>query len=224
MSVASSTLVASVAPSALAPPRAALAGLPTAQPGKRAFDVLLAVVLLVALLPVLLCAALAVKLSDGGPVLFRQRRVGRGGRQFSILKLRTMIVGADDLVPVLTDRNARTGLLFKIVDDPRVTRVGRVLRRFALDEIPQLWNVVRGDMSIVGPRPLPVDPACFDWHDGIRHRVRPGITGRWQVHGGDTYDQMVAHDLAYIRDWTLASDAVLLVRTVPTVLRRRIAC
>ena len=207
------------APTPVARPRP----LTVRQPGKRALDVALASVLLVVTLPLLALAALAVVLADGGPALYRQRRVGRGGRRFEILKLRTMVVGADTMVDALTaaDRNARDGHLFKVHGDPRITRVGRVLRRFCIDELPQLWNVVRGDMSLVGPRPLPVDPEAFDARDRARHAVRPGVTGPWQVEGTEAYRTMIDLDLAYVRRWSLWLDAVLLVRTVPAVLLRR---
>ena len=190
--------------------------------GKRAFDVVVAASLLVLTLPVLLACALAVRLGDGGPVLFRQRRVGLGGREFTMVKLRTMVADAERLVLDLTDRNIADGLLFKVEGDPRVTTVGRFLRRTCLDELPQLWNVLKGDMSLVGPRPLPVRAEEFRGRDAGRHAVRPGLTGPWQVAGGPRvpYRQMIDLDLAYIEGWTLRRDLALLVRTVPAVCGR----
>src|SRR5437763_2041336 len=147
------------------------------QPGKRLVDAVLASVVLLLAAPVMLVVALAVLLDGGRPILFRQRRVGRDGRTFDMLKFRSMVHGAHDMVIELRDRNVTDGLLFKVRDDPRVTRVGRVIRRCSIDELPQLLNVLRGDMSLVGPRPLAVDPDDFGPMDGKRHAVRPGIPG-----------------------------------------------
>ncbi|MHB8670251.1 MAG: sugar transferase [Acidimicrobiales bacterium] len=192
------------------------------RPGKRAFDLLAATVLLVAFAPVMAITALLVKLDDGGPVFFRQRRVGHRGTVFSMLKFRSMVVGAEQLVVSLRDRNSADGLLFKVHDDPRVTRVGRFIRRHSVDELPQLWNVVRGDMSLVGPRPLPVRPEDFGPLDGQRHVVPPGITGYWQTAPGSglTYREMVRLDLAYVQEWSIWVDLAILARTVPALLRR----
>jgi exopolysaccharide biosynthesis polyprenyl glycosylphosphotransferase len=196
---------------------------PGSLPGKRAFDLVLASVLLAVLSPVLLVTAVAVKLSEKGPLLYRQRRVGRGGQPFMLLKFRSMVVGADDMAVGLAGRNATDGLLFKVRDDPRVTRVGRLLRRFSIDELPQLWNVVKGEMSLVGPRPLAAEPSDFCAADHRRHAVRPGITGYWQIAGGNglTYAEMVKLDLAYIQNWSLWLDVRLLLRTVPALLHGR---
>jgi lipopolysaccharide/colanic/teichoic acid biosynthesis glycosyltransferase len=190
--------------------------------GKRVLDLGLAVVVLVALLPLLVLCALAVFLEDRGPVLYRQRRVGFRGREFSIYKFRSMVRDADRQVIDLRERNMTDGLLFKIHRDPRVTRVGRLLRRTSIDELPQLLNVVRGEMSLVGPRPLPVSPSDFDVADDRRHDVRPGITGFWQVSGGPSlgYRDMIDLDLTYIRDWSLTLDLRILARTVSAVARR----
>jgi exopolysaccharide biosynthesis polyprenyl glycosylphosphotransferase len=192
-------------------------------PGKRAFDLLMASVLLVVLSPVLLVAAIAVKLCDRGPLIYRQHRIGQGGRPFELLKFRSMVVGADSMAVSLAARNATDGLLFKVHDDPRVTRVGRVIRRLSIDELPQLWNVLRGDMSLVGPRPLAVHADAFGAMDGRRHSVPPGITGYWQIAGGNglSYAEMVKLDLAYIQNWSLWLDVRLLVRTVPALVHRR---
>jgi len=201
---------------------AAPAPVAVAQPGKRAFDVVVASLLLVPVSVVLAAAGVAVAVVDGRPVLYRQRRVGYRGRSFTILKLRTMRPGAHDRRGEVAHAAESTGLLFKVPDDPRVTRVGRVLRRTSVDELPQLLNVLRGDMSLVGPRPLPVEPEAFGPRDGSRHAVRPGITGLWQVRGREAqdYDHMVALDLEYIRDWSLRGDLRILARTVPALVRR----
>jgi exopolysaccharide biosynthesis polyprenyl glycosylphosphotransferase len=191
---------------------------------KRAFDVTVALAALVLAAPVLAVAALAVKLDSAGPVLFRQRRVGRNGRSFHVLKLRTMVVGAEDLVDELRDQNEVDGPLFKLRHDPRVTRVGRVLRRLSIDELPQFWNVVRGEMSIVGPRPALPEEAR-QWNDDLhaRLRVRPGITGMWQVNGrsSSTFAEYERLDLYYVDNWSLATDLAIVARTVPAVIRTR---
>jgi exopolysaccharide biosynthesis polyprenyl glycosylphosphotransferase len=191
-------------------------------PGKRALDLVCAGLLLLVTLPVMLATAVAIKLGDGGPVLYRQRRVGQGGREFFMLKFRSMVVGADRLVDDLVDLNLTDGLLFKVAHDPRVTRVGAIIRRLSIDELPQLINVLRGEMSVVGPRPLPVDPDDFGTLDGKRHSVPPGITGYWQIAGGTglTYQEMVKLDLSYIQNWSLWVDLRLLARTVPALLTR----
>lgn len=193
-----------------------------ARPGKRVFDIVAALVLLVVCAPVMALTAILIKLGDGGPALFRQRRVGYRGTVFSMLKFRTMVEGAEQLVVSLRDRNSADGLLFKIRGDPRVTRIGRFLRRHSIDELPQLWNVLRGDMSLVGPRPLPVRPEDFGPLDGHRHVVPPGITGYWQIAPTDglTYREMVRLDLAYVQEWSLWVDVAILARTVPALLRR----
>jgi exopolysaccharide biosynthesis polyprenyl glycosylphosphotransferase len=193
-----------------------------AQPGKRVFDLVVASIALVIAAPVMLVTALAVWLHDRGPVLYGQRRVGRGGVPFRMLKFRSMVVGADRMVIDLTDHNVTDGLLFKMENDPRVTAVGRIIRRLSIDELPQLFNVVRGEMSLVGPRPLPVDPDDFGALDGKRHSVPPGITGYWQVSGGPdlAYQEMVKLDLSYIQNWSLWLDLRLLARTVPALLHR----
>jgi exopolysaccharide biosynthesis polyprenyl glycosylphosphotransferase len=192
---------------------------------KRAFDLVASAILLVALAPVFLLVSMAIKSEDGGPALYWQRRVGRDERTFTMVKFRSMVVGADAGNSELVGRSVGTGLLFKVRDDPRVTRVGALIRRMSLDELPQLVNVLRGDMSLVGPRPLPVDPQAFDERAIRRHHVRPGLTGPWQVEGANalSYDDMVELDLAYIARWSMTLDLWLLVRTVPAVLVRRSA-
>ncbi len=189
--------------------------------GKRGLDLVLASVLLVLTAPVLAAAALAVKLDDRGPVLYRQERIGRGGRPFTILKVRSMHVGADVDKRHLIDHNERQGPLFKMRDDPRVTRVGRVLRWTSIDELPQLVNVLRGDMSLVGPRPaLPEEALAFDADLRARLRVRPGVTGLWQVEAR-TSPSFAAYqrlDLHYCENWTLGLDLRILLATVELIL------
>jgi exopolysaccharide biosynthesis polyprenyl glycosylphosphotransferase len=176
--------------------------------------------LLVLALP-LLCVAAVVRLTSPGPAFFRQRRVGRDGEEFTVYKLRTMYVDAEQTRASLDPQNEGDGLLFKIKDDPRVTRVGAVLRRLSVDELPQLFNVLRGDMSLVGPRPLAVDGAAFVEHEHRRHLVKPGITGLWQVSGREeqNWEDAVRLDLYYVENWSLALDVVILMRTGLAVFR-----
>src|SRR5205807_4030032 len=190
---------------------------------KRAFDVFASVTSLIVLLPVLVLTAIAIWAQDRGPIFYRQRRVGRDGRTFMMWKFRSMVPGADLLIDRYAYANVAGGLLFKLEADPRVTPVGAVIRRFSIDELPQLFNVLRGDMSLVGPRPLPVDPEAFDQLARRRHDVRPGITGLWQVSGGNAlgYEEMIRLDLSYIQGWSLPGDLGLLVRTIPALLVRR---
>ncbi|MEY2432517.1 MAG: hypothetical protein QOC92_2242 [Acidimicrobiaceae bacterium] len=193
------------------------------RPGKRLFDIAVSMTLLLLMLPALAIVALAIKLEDHGPVIFRQRRIGLGGRAFSIYKFRSMEVGAEHRATALEAQNVTDGLLFKVLDDPRVTRVGAIIRRLSIDELPQLWNVVKGDMSLVGPRPLAADANDFSVMDGRRHSVLPGITGYWQVTGGNglTYQEMVKLDLSYIQNWSLWLDIRLLAKTFPALVHRR---
>lgn len=191
---------------------------------KRAFDLFLAGLLVVALAPLLAMIALAIKLDSAGPVLFRQRRVGLGDSVFRIYKFRTMIDGAEAQRAALVHRNEAGGGLFKIERDPRITRVGSFLRRTSLDELAQLLNVLRGEMSLVGPRPLIV--AEDELIEGLhRHRllVPPGVTGLWQIFGSARIplDEMVKIDYLYGANWSLWLDAKILLRTVPFVLSRR---
>jgi exopolysaccharide biosynthesis polyprenyl glycosylphosphotransferase len=192
-------------------------------PGKRMVDLVLSAMMLVLAAPLFALTAVAIKVFDNGPILYRQRRVGRDGKPFHMLKFRSMVVGAERLVIDLRDRNTTNGLLFKVLDDPRITRVGRVIRRFSIDELPQLWNVMRGQMSLVGPRPLAVEPGDFGVVDNRRHNVLPGITGYWQIAGGNglSYDEMIKLDLAYIENWSLWLDCRLLLRTIPALIHRR---
>ncbi len=191
---------------------------------KRIFDVVLASISLIIAAPVLAVAALAIKIDSPGPVLFRQRRVGLDGHSFEILKLRSMVRDAEARIAHVWDKNEVDGPLFKMRDDPRITRVGRVLRMLSIDEIPQLWNVVRGEMSLVGPRPaLPseVEGWSSELHD--RLAVRPGITGMWQVNGRSdaSFEEYTRLDLYYVHNWSLLIDLVMLAKTIPAVLSRR---
>lgn len=191
---------------------------------KRALDVLLAVLGLVAIWPLLLLIALAIRLDSPGSALFAQTRIGRDGRPFRMWKFRSMIAEAEVLRPAVLAGSDRDGLCFKARHDPRVTRVGRILRRLSLDELPQLWNVLAGDMSLVGPRPaLPEEVAAYPACAFGRLAVRPGLTGVWQVSGrADVgFDEMIAMDLDYVRDHGLRRDFGLMLRTVGVVLRGR---
>ena len=192
-------------------------------PGKRVFDLCLASFLLLLASPLLALTALSIKIFDKGPILYRQRRVGRDGKIFELIKFRSMVVGAERLLIDLRDRNASTGLLFKVYDDPRTTRLGRLIRRWSIDELPQLWNVVRGEMSLVGPRPLALEPEDFGAIENKRHSVPPGITGYWQIAGCNdlTYDEMIKLDLAYIQNRSLLLDVWLLLRTPAALIHRR---
>jgi exopolysaccharide biosynthesis polyprenyl glycosylphosphotransferase len=191
---------------------------------KRAFDLLGASLGLLAISPLMIALAVAVKLDGRGPVFFRQLRVGRHGRRFHMLKFRTMVPEADALKDSLRDQNEALEGLFKIADDPRVTRVGRFLRRTALDELPQLFNVVRGEMSLVGPRPLVIeeDRRIEGWHRR-RLELMPGMTGPWQILGPARVPlkEMVTLDYLYVANWSLWTDVKILLRTVPHVIGRR---
>lgn len=191
---------------------------------KRTFDLLLGTAIVVIGLPVWLLIALAVKVDSRGPVFYRQRRVGRGGKPFDMLKFRSMVSDADAQRGQLADGNEATGPLFKMKDDPRVTRVGRWMRKFSIDEFPQLLNVLRGEMSLVGPRPpLPGEVASYTKHDWRRMEVLPGMTGLWQVSGRSTltFAEMVRLDLFYIENWSVGFDLSLMLRTIPAVLFAR---
>jgi exopolysaccharide biosynthesis polyprenyl glycosylphosphotransferase len=191
---------------------------------KFAFDILLSGCLLLLLSPALLAIAIAVKVTSPGPVLVRQVRIGLRGRPFTMLKFRTMRSGADRDVETLRAEHRVHDVMFKMKDDPRVTRVGRLLRRFSLDELPQLFNVIRGDMSLVGPRPaLPEEVAKYeDWHLD-RLEVPPGITGLWQISGRAdlSFDECVQLDLFYIENWSLTYELFILGKTIPVLLSQR---
>lgn len=187
---------------------------------KGVMDRLAALLILLLVWPVMLGLAIVVR-GDGGPAFFRQTRVGRGGREFQVLKFRSMVVDAETRLAELQARNEGAGVLFKMKDDPRVTPIGRFLRRYSLDELPQLFNVLGGSMSLVGPRPpLPQEVEGYERAAQRRLLVKPGITGLWQVSGRSdlSWEQTVRLDLRYVENWTLALDALILVKTVRAVL------
>jgi exopolysaccharide biosynthesis polyprenyl glycosylphosphotransferase len=191
---------------------------------KRMFDIVVATALLLLLSPLLLLISLAVKLTSRGPIFYSSLRPGMGGAPFGCLKFRTMHTDAELRQAELEERNEASGAIFKIRNDPRLTSVGRVLRRFSLDEMPQLVNVLRGEMSLVGPRPLPLrDYDRLDpWHKK-RYLVLPGMTGLWQVSGRSDvdFDELVRLDFLYLERWSILLDLAILLRTVPAVLGRR---
>jgi exopolysaccharide biosynthesis polyprenyl glycosylphosphotransferase len=191
---------------------------------KRAFDLVASAAALVLLAPVLLAIAAAVKLDSPGPVLFRQRRVGLAGRTFTLYKFRSMRQDAEAQRRALEARNEMDGPVFKIRDDPRVTRVGRFLRRTSLDELPQFWNVLRGEMSVVGPRPpIPAEVRRYARWQRRRLSVKPGLTCTWQVSGRNEvdFDRWMALDLDYIDTWSLWGDVRIVLKTIPAVLLGR---
>jgi lipopolysaccharide/colanic/teichoic acid biosynthesis glycosyltransferase len=191
---------------------------------KRSFDLIGASLGLLAVSPLLAVIAVAIKLDSRGPVFFRQLRVGQHGERFYMLKFRTMVPDAEALKDGLRDRNEAQEGLFKIADDPRVTRVGSFLRKSALDELPQLFNILKGEMSLVGPRPLVIeeDQRVEGWHRR-RLELMPGMTGHWQILGPSRVPlgEMVAIDYLYVANWSLWKDVKILLRTVPHVLGRR---
>jgi exopolysaccharide biosynthesis polyprenyl glycosylphosphotransferase len=191
---------------------------------KRTFDLVLSAIALILLSPFLLVIAVAIKLSSRGPAIYRSVRPGMAGKPFFCLKFRTMREHAEQIQDELEPFNELSGALFKIRDDPRLTKVGRLLRRFSLDELPQLVNVVRGDMSLVGPRPLPMRDfdRLEEWHKK-RYLVLPGITGLWQVSGRAEldFDDLVRLDFLYLERWSIMLDLTILLKTIPAVLSRR---
>jgi len=191
--------------------------------GKRLFDLIGAALALVLSSPLLFLAALAIKLESHGPVLYRSTRIGRGGRPFTFLKLRSMVNGADRDRHHLTHLNEADGPVFKISNDPRVTRVGRLLRVLSIDEIPQFVNVLRGEMSLVGPRPpIPEEVGQYEPWQLRRLDVRPGITCLWQISGRSRigFEEWMRLDLEYIRNQSFMLDLKILLRTIPAVLSR----
>lgn len=197
---------------------------------KRVVDLILVISGGLLLLPPMLVVGLLIRLTDGGPALFTQERSGRGGRKFAMYKFRSMVVSAETLRADLHQHNEADGVLFKIKDDPRITPIGRILRRWSIDEIPQLLNVLKGDMNLVGPRPLPMtDIDGIETNEELnywfaqRSKVKPGITGTWQVSGRSRMEteDMVRLDIDYIQNWSFWLDLVLLLRTIPAVLKGR---
>ena len=188
---------------------------------KRAMDIVIGGLGALVISPLLAVIAISIRLDSPGPALFRQVRVGRGGRSFTIYKFRSMVENAEDVRRYLDAMNEADGPIFKMKDDPRCTRVGRILRRLSLDELPQLYNVLRGEMSLVGPRPaLPSEVAQYqDWHKK-RLDVSPGMTGLWQVSGRNklSFDEMVLLDVYYAENWSPTSDLRIILKTVPLVL------
>jgi exopolysaccharide biosynthesis polyprenyl glycosylphosphotransferase len=190
---------------------------------KRTLDILFSIILLILFSPVFLLAAMLVYSTSEGPVLYLQERVGLNKRRFRMYKFRTMVRNAEKLIDRLESLNEVSGPVFKIKNDPRITRVGKVLRRTSVDELPQLLNVLKGEMSLVGPRPLPVrDYEGFneDWQRR-RFSVRPGITCLWQIAGRNSipFDQWMRLDLQYVDEWSLWLDFKILARTIPAVLK-----
>lgn len=190
---------------------------------KRALDIVISILMLVLLAPVFALVALAIKLTSPGPVFFFQERIGLNKRRFSVYKFRTMVPNAEKLMPRLVSRNEVSGPVFKMKNDPRVTSIGRLLRRSSIDELPQLLNVLKGEMSLVGPRPLPVrDYEGFN-HDWQRRRfsVKPGITCLWQVNGRSniSFENWMLLDLQYMDEWSLWLDMKILAKTIPAVMR-----
>lgn len=189
---------------------------------KRFLDVAVSLCAAPIVIPLIGVLALLVKLDSPGPAFYCANRIGRKGRKFCCWKLRTMISHADAMKEDLRARNQRSGPFFKLSSDPRITRIGRLLRKSSLDEIPQLWNVLRGDMSLVGPRPHPTDDyERYELEHRRRLQVRPGVTGLWQVKArrDPSFDLNMALDLAYIENWSLWLDCKILLQTIPVVLR-----
>jgi len=191
---------------------------------KRAFDVVVAILVLLVGMPLWIAIIVSIKLDSRGPIFYRQRRVGQDGTEFDMLKFRSMHADADERLKELEAQNEATGPLFKMKDDPRVTRVGKWMRKLSFDEFPQLLNVLRGEMSLVGPRPpLPKETIQYTDHHWRRMEVPPGLTGLWQVSGRSslTFDEMIRLDLYYIENWSVGFDIALLLRTVPAVVFAR---
>ncbi|CAM4007370.1 sugar transferase [Tsukamurella strandjordii] len=189
---------------------------------KRAFDIVFALAALLFTLPLTVAVAIAIKIDSRGPLFYRAERVGARGRTFRMVKFRSMVDGADRYRDTLADKDVGAGVLFKIPDDPRVTRVGRLLRRYSVDELPQFINVLTGEMSVVGPRPaLPAEVAQYPPVMRRRHLVKPGITGAWQVSGRSdlSWDESVRLDLGYVENWSIFTDLSIVARTVRTVVR-----
>ena len=190
---------------------------------KRLLDIAGALTLLILLLPVLFITACLIKLTSPGPIFFLQERIGTNKRRFHIWKFRTMVTGAESMMSQLENKNEVPGPVFKIRNDPRITPIGRYLRRSSIDELPQLFNVLKGDMSLVGPRPLPVrdfDGFSEDWQRR-RFSVRPGITCLWQVQGRSSigFEQWMELDLKYLDEWSLWLDLKILAMTIPAVVK-----
>ncbi|MCW2517645.1 MAG: epsL, partial [Mycobacterium sp.] len=188
---------------------------------KLAFDYFMAISALITALPVMIAAAIAIKLTSKGPVFYKSERIGLDGEPFQMIKFRTMVDGADKQVTNLLDTNESVGgVLFKMKEDPRITHVGRLLRKYSIDELPQFFNVLRRDMSVVGPRP-PLRREVDTYNDQVRRRllVLPGITGLWQVSGRSdlSWEDSVRLDLSYVENWSITNDVLIAVKTVRTI-------
>ena len=188
---------------------------------KRFFDIVASAIGLIMLSPLFLFLIIKIKHEDGGPAFYSQERIGKNEKPFKMWKFRSMIVNADKMVEQLEEQNEIDGAMFKIKDDPRVTKVGHVIRKYSLDELPQLWNVLKGDMSLVGPRPpLPMEVEDYTPYDKLRLTVTPGCTGLWQVtkRNDANFDEMVELDLEYINKSSLWFDLKILLKTVGVVI------
>ena len=188
---------------------------------KRGFDILASGLALILLSPLFLILTILIKREDGGPVFYSQERIGKNEKTFKMWKFRSMIVNADQMVEQLEEQNEIDGAMFKIKDDPRVTKIGHVIRKYSLDELPQLWNVLKGDMSLVGPRPpLPIEVKDYTPYDKLRLTVIPGCTGLWQVtkRNDADFDEMVELDLTYINNSSLWFDFKILLKTIGVVI------
>ena len=225
MSVSTVNAAKIIAPADFAPePLVRVRTSPADAAARRALDVLVAAAALLLLLPLLLVVAILIRLDSPGPILFVQTRVGKHGQTFPVFKFRSMFLDAEERLSSVLAANERTGPVFKMRRDPRITRIGRPLRRCSLDEVPQLLNVLRGEMSLVGPRPaLPREVALYTPQQAGRLSVTPGLTGLWQVSGRATlsFEQSVALDLEYVRRQSFWLNVVLILRTVPAVLTGR---
>ena len=189
---------------------------------KRTLDIVTTACAMVLLLPVLATIAVLIKLDSRGPVLFRQQRCGRNGQTFRMIKFRSMVATAEDDLAGLLDQNEASGVLFKIRNDPRITKIGRILRKYSLDELPQLWNIFVGEVSHVGPRPpLPEEVQGYETHVHRRLYIKPGLTGMWQVNGRSnlSWEDSVRLDLYYVENWSLTGDLMIIWRTIKTVTR-----
>lgn len=194
------------------------------QTGKRIFDMLSSLILLIVSFPLFCLAAFLIKLESPGPVFYLSKRYGKGGRVFYMYKFRTMVADAEKKLAELRRQNEADGPIFKIKNDPRITKMGRLLRKYSLDELPQLFNVFKGDMSLVGPRPFPIDQIeKEDLRQLKRLEVRPGITGLWQIRGRSdlSFARLLKWDLWYINNWSLALDFIILIQTIPVVIKAK---
>ena len=192
---------------------------------KRVFDVVVSLLALVGTAIITIPVAIAIKVTDGGPIFYTQTRVGRRGKLFKMIKFRSMVVNADKMKAELAEETGQKGrFIFKMKNDPRITPVGKFIRKFSIDEFPQFLNVLKGDMSVVGPRPpLPEEVAQYNQTYATRMLVKPGITGPWQVSGRSNLSQQESEnlDVSYVQSWSMLGDCVLLLRTVGAVLTHK---